>query len=300
MKNAPGTINAQLTTATAQNKSRSLLARAAVRLWRHKLGKFGLFIICGIILAAALAPVISPHDPTHVYYESVLMPPSAEFPFGTDEIGRCILTRIIYGARVSLQIVFVAIVASLFIGSVIGLVAGYYGGWIDDIFMRIMEGLLSFPMIVLALAIIAVLGPSLTNAMFALAVVNTPGFARLIRGQVLSIKEMDYVQAARALGVSDFRIMWRHIWPSVAGNVIVYASLRGSSALITESALSFLGLGVQPPTPAWGYMVAIGMQYWNEWWMSFFPGLAIFFAVLGLNFFGDALRDAMDVKLQDN
>lgn len=298
MRHASETVNEKM--AIAQNKSRSLLVRSAVRLWRHKLGKFGLFIICGIILAAALAPVISPHDPTHVYYQAVLIPPSVEFPFGTDEIGRCILTRIIYGARVSLQIVFVAIFASLLIGSIIGMISGYFGGWIDDVFMRIMEGLLSFPMIVLALAIIAVLGPSLTNAMFALAVVNTPGFARLIRGQVLSIKEMDYVLAARALGVSDFRIMWRHIWPSVGGNVIVYASLRGSSALITESALSFLGLGVQPPTPAWGYMVAIGMQYWNQWWMSFFPGLAIFFAVLGLNFFGDALRDAMDAKLQDN
>ena len=277
-----------------------MLTRSAKRLWRHKLGKFGLFIICGIIFSAALAPVISPHDPTHVYYEAVLIPPSPEFPFGTDEIGRCILSRTIYGARVSLQIVFVAIIASLFIGSIIGMVSGYFGGWIDDVFMRIMEGLLSFPMIVLALAIIAVLGPSLINAMVALAVVNTPGFARLIRGQVLSIKQMDYVQAARALGVSDFWIMCRHIWPSVGGNVIVYASLRGSSALITESALSFLGLGVQPPTPAWGYMVAIGMQYWNEWWISFFPGLAIFLAVLGLNFFGDALRDAMDAKLQDN
>lgn len=298
MRNAVETFNDKLT--IAQKKSRSLLARAAIRLWRHKLGKFGLFIISGIIFAAVLAPVISPHDPTDIYYEAVLMPPSTQFPFGTDEIGRCILSRTIYGARVSLQIVFVAIVASFFVGSVIGLVAGYFGGWVDDVFMRIMEGLLSFPMIVLALAIIAVLGPSLTNAMIALAVVNTPGFARLIRGQVLSVKEMDYVLAARALGVSDFRIMWRHIWPSVGGNAIVYASLRGSAALITESALSFLGLGVQPPTPAWGYMVAVGMQYWNEWWMSFFPGLAIFFAVLGLNFFGDALRDAMDAKLQDS
>jgi len=284
----------------AQKRSKGLFSRTAVRLWRHKLGKFGVFIISGIIFAAVLAPVVSPHDPTKIYYDAVLVPPNHQFPFGTDEIGRCILSRTIYGARVSLQIVFVAIFASLFVGSLIGLVAGFFGGWVDDILMRIMEGLLSFPMIVLALAIIAVLGPSLSNAMIALAIVNTPGFARLIRGQVLSVKEMEYVLAARALGVSDFRIMWRHIWPSVGGNAIVYASLRGSAALITESALSFLGLGVQPPTPAWGYMVAVGMQYWSEWWMSFFPGLAIFFAVLGLNFFGDALRDAMDAKLQDN
>jgi len=298
MQSAVETSNTKL--AAAQQRSKGMLARTAVRLWRHKLGKFGVFIISGIIFAAVLAPVVSPHDPTHVYYEAVLVPPSTQFPFGTDEIGRCILSRTIYGARVSLQIVFVAIVISLFVGSMIGLVAGYFGGWVDDVLMRIMEGLLSFPMIVLALAIIAVLGPSLSNAMIALAIVNTPGFARLIRGQVLSVKEMDYVLAARALGVSDFRIMWRHIWPSVGGNAIVYASLRGSAALITESALSFLGLGVQPPTPAWGYMVAVGMNYWSEWWMSFFPGLAIFFAVLGLNFFGDALRDAMDAKLQDN
>jgi peptide/nickel transport system permease protein len=279
--------------------SQSLFAKAAIRVWRHKLGKFGIFIIAGIIVAALFAPLVSPHDPTHVYYEAVLVPPSTDFPFGTDEIGRCILSRTIYGARVSIQIVFIAIVASLIAGSLIGLIAGYVGGWVDDILMRIMEGLLSFPMIVLALAIIAVLGPSLMNAMIALAIVNTPGFARLVRGQVLSVKEMEYVQAARALGVSDFRIMRRHIWPSVSGNAIVYASLRGSAALITESALSFLGLGVQPPTPTWGYMVAIGMQYWYEWWMSFFPGLAIFLAVLGFNFFGDALRDAMDARLQD-
>jgi peptide/nickel transport system permease protein len=279
--------------------SQSPFARAAGRVWRHKLGKFGIFIIAGIIIAAVFAPFVSPHDPAHVYYEAVLQPPNSTFPFGTDEIGRCIFSRTIYGARVSLQIVFIAIVASLIAGSLIGLIAGYIGGWVDDILMRIMEGLLSFPMIVLALAIIAVLGPSLMNAMIALAIVNTPGFARLVRGQALSVKEMEYVQAARALGVSDLRIMRRHIWPSVSGNAIVYASLRGSAALITESALSFLGLGVQPPTPTWGYMVAIGMQYWYEWWMSFFPGLAIFLAVLGFNFFGDALRDAMDARLQD-
>ena len=281
----------------APRKRRGFYSCAALRLWRHKLGRLGLFVILGITVCAVFAPLISPHDPTFVDYDAVLVSPNSKFLMGTDEIGRDILSRVIYGSRVSLQIVFVAIALSLFLGSIIGLAAGYFGGWIDDLLMRIMEGLLAFPMIVLALAIIAVLGPSLVNAMIALAIVNVPGFARLVRSQVLVVKEIDYVQAAGAIGCSHWRILVKHVWPNVTGNVFVYASLRGSTALITESALSFLGLGVQPPTPSWGYMVAIGMQYWQEWWMSFFPGLAIFLTVLGLNFFGDALRDVLDPRL---
>ncbi|MBM3480331.1 MAG: ABC transporter permease, partial [Alphaproteobacteria bacterium] len=165
--------------------------------------------------------------------------------------------------------------------------------------MRVMDGLLAFPILVLALAIVAVLGPDLVNAMIAIAIVNVPGFARLVRGQVLSIRELEFVQAARALGASDLRIMLRHILASVVGNVVVYASLRASTALITESSLSFLGLGAQPPTPTWGGMLATGMQYWDAWWMSVFPGLAIFLSALALNFLGDGLRDAMDSRQQD-
>ena len=281
----------------APRKKRGFYTRAAIRLWKHKLGRLGLFVILGITICAIFAPIISPNDPTYVDYDAVLESPNAKYLFGTDEIGRDILSRVIYGARVSLQIVFVAIAMSLVLGSAIGLIAGYFGGWIDDVLMRIMEGLLAFPMIVLALAIIAVLGPSLVNAMIALAIVNVPGFARLVRSQVLVVKEIDYVQAANAIGCTNWRILVTHVWPNVTGNVFVYASLRGSTALITESALSFLGLGVQPPTPSWGYMVAIGMQYWQEWWMSFFPGLAIFLTVLGMNFFGDALRDVLDTRL---
>ena len=269
------------------------------KLLRHKIGMTGLVIILVIVLGAALAPVLAPYDPTEIDYEAMIAPPSWAHPLGTDEIGRDILSRLIYGAQVSLKVVFVSIVLSLVVGGAIGLVSGYAGGRTDNIIMRFMDALLAFPMLILALGIIAVLGPNLMNAILALAIVNVPGFARLVRGQTLSIREMDFVQAARAIGASDIRIMVRHIWPSVAGNVIVYASLRASAVLIVESSLAFLGLGAEPPTPTWGQMLATSMEYWSAWWMSVFPGLAIFLAALALNFFGDGVRDVMDVRLSD-
>lgn len=269
------------------------------KLLRHKIGMTGLVIILVIIFCAALAPVLAPYDPTEIDYESMLTPPSWAHPLGTDEIGRDILSRLIFGAQVSLKVVFVSVVLSLVIGGAIGLVSGYAGGRTDNIIMRFMDALLAFPMLILALGIIAVLGPSLMNAILALAIVNVPGFARLVRGQTLSVRELDFVQAARAIGASDIRIMVRHIWPSVAGNVIVYASLRASAVLIVESSLAFLGLGAEPPTPTWGQMLATSMEYWSAWWMSVFPGLAIFLAALALNFFGDGVRDVMDVRLPD-
>lgn len=260
---------------------------------------FGLAVIILIIVCAVFAPWLAPYDPSTINYDAMTAPPSGAHLLGTDEIGRDILSRLIYGARVSLQIVFVAIVLSLLVGGAIGLVSGYVGGYVDSIIMRIMDGLLAFPLLVLALGVIAVLGPDLINAIIALAVVNVPGFARLVRGQVLSIRERDFVQAARAIGAGDIRIMLGHIWPSVAGNVIVYASLRASTTLIAESSLAFLGLGAEPPTPTWGQMLATAMEYWSAWWMSTFPGMAIFFAALALNFLGDGLRDAMDVRLAE-
>lgn len=274
-------------------------ARAWEKLRRHRLGMTGLVLLGMIVLAAVLAPLIAPYDPTEVHYEALMVPPSAEFWLGTDEIGRDILSRLIWGARVSLEVVMVAILAALAAGSFIGLVSGYVGGRVDSVIMRVMDGLLAFPLLVLALGIIAVLGPSLLNATIAIAVVNVPGFARLVRGQVLVVRELDFVQAARSLGAGHLRIMLRHIWPNVAGNVIVYASLRASSALITESSLAFLGLGAEPPTPSWGQMLATAMEYWDAWWMSVFPGLAIFIAALAFNFLGDGLRDALDARIDD-
>lgn len=285
--------------AVVKSRSNGRLAIAIRRFARHRIGMFGLFTILVIVVCALFAPWLAPYNPSSINYEAMIAPPSAEHWLGTDEIGRDILSRLIYGARVSLQIVSVSIVLSLAIGGAIGLVSGYMGGYVDSVIMRVMDGLLAFPLLVLALGVIAVLGPDLINAIIALAVVNVPGFARLVRGQVLSVRERDFVQAARAIGARDLRIMIKHVWPSVAGNVIVYASLRASTTLIAESSLAFLGLGAEPPTPTWGQMLATAMEYWSAWWMSFFPGLAIFFAALAFNFLGDGLRDAMDVRLSE-
>jgi peptide/nickel transport system permease protein len=285
--------------AVVKSRSNGRLAIAIRRFARHRIGMFGLFTILVIVVCALFAPWLAPYNPSSINYDAMIAPPSAEHWLGTDEIGRDILSRLIYGARVSLQIVSVSIVLSLAIGGAIGLVSGYMGGYVDSVIMRVMDGLLAFPLLVLALGVIAVLGPDLINAIIALAVVNVPGFARLVRGQVLSVRERDFVQAARAIGARDLRIMIKHVWPSVAGNVIVYASLRASTTLIAESSLAFLGLGAEPPTPTWGQMLATAMEYWSAWWMSFFPGLAIFFAALAFNFLGDGLRDAMDVRLSE-
>lgn len=280
-------------------RSRGTFARASRRLLNHRLGLFGLIVLAILAFAALFAPWITPYPPTEIYYHVILTPPSWAHPFGTDELGRDILSRVIYGTRVSLSVVAGAILIAFSIGSVIGMLAGYFGGLMDDVIMRIMDGLLSFPLLILALAIVAVLGPDLMNAMIAIAIVNVPGFARLVRGSVLSIREQEFVQAAQALGVPEWRVMLRHVWPSVTGNVIVYGTLRASAALITESSLAFLGLGAQPPTPTWGYMLTTAMQYWDAWWMSVFPGLSIFVAVLAMNFFGDGMRDALDSRLSD-
>ncbi|MEZ0214800.1 MAG: ABC transporter permease [Xanthobacteraceae bacterium] len=277
----------------------SLLAKRLRRLLRHRLGCIGLVVLASMVLLAVFAPLIAPYGPDEVDFDAILVPPDARFWLGTDDVGRDVLSRLLFGGRVSLGIVCGAIGSAFLIGSAIGLVSGFYGGWVDAVIMRIMDGLLAFPLLVLALGIIAVLGPNLVNAMIAIAVINIPGFARLVRGQVLSVRQLDYVQAARSIGASDPRIMLGHVWPGVVGNVIVYASLRSSSALITESSLAFLGLGAEPPTPSWGQMLSTAMQYWDAWWLSLFPGLTIFCACLALNFLGDGLRDVLDARLSD-
>lgn len=263
-------------------------------------GIFGLSVLAVTLLVAIFAPWLAPHSPIDPDMELILAPPSAAHWFGTDEIGRDVASRVIYGARVSLQIVVAAVGLALLAGSSIGLLSGWLGGRWDTAIMRCMDALLAFPFLVLALAIIAVLGPDLTNAMLAIAITKTPGFARLVRSEVLTLKNVDYVRALVAVGASDTRILARHVWPNVAGNVIVYGSLAASQALVTESALSFLGLGAQPPTPSWGSMIATGMDYAASWWCSFFPGLAIFLVVLAFNLLGDACRDALDARLGEH
>lgn len=267
------------------------------RLLTHKLGCIGLIGVLIAVVTAVIAPALAPYDPLQIDYNSILSSPSFYHPFGTDELGRDMFSRVIYGAQISIQIVAVSVIGSVVVGSFIGLVAGYFGGWIDEVISRIMDGIQTFPMLILALAIVAALGPNLTNAMIAISVVNVPRFARLVRGQALAVRELDYVQAVRALGAKDSRIMLRHVWPNVSDSIIVFGSLRASTAMITESALSFLGLGAQPPTPTWGSMLTTGMHYLDAWWISVFPGLAIFFTVLALNFLGDGLRDVLDSRM---
>jgi len=239
-----------------------------------------------------------PYSSADIDYMAIMMPPDDAHLFGTDEVGRDILSRCIEGARTSLIVVFSAVAFSAVVGMAIGLVAGWVGGLTEKILMRVMDAVLAFPLIVLALTIIAILGPSLSNAILAIGIVKIPHFARLTRGEVLSLKELDYIKAMKTLGASEARILLRHILPNSIGPVLVYVSIAASLALMTEASLSFLGLGVQPPTPSWGGMVAVGMQNYQFWWMSIFPGLAIFLTVFAFNLLGDAIRDAVDARLQ--
>ncbi|MDE1993617.1 MAG: ABC transporter permease [Rhizobiaceae bacterium] len=278
-------------------EKRAKRASLPLRTLRHPLGRIGLVLFLALLICALAAAFIAPYDPAVQDYDFLLSPPSPQHWFGTDDLGRDILSRVIYGAQTSFEVMLSSIAAALILGVPIGLATGYFGGWFDDVVMRIMDALLAFPTLILALAIVAALGPGLVNAIIALAIVNVPAFARLVRGQVLSLRDLEFVQAARAVGMTDLRVLCRHIWPSVRGSVVIYASLRASTALITESALSFLGLGVQPPTPSWGSMLAVSMQYFDAWWMGVFPGVAVFATVLSLNFLGDALRDSLDSNL---
>jgi len=257
----------------------------------------GLGTIALVLFVALFAPLIAPQPPDLIDFMSIASPPSTEHLLGTDEAGRDILSRIFYGARVSVAVVFVSVFTAMLFGVSLGLVSGYRGGWVDDIIMRVIDIVISFPTLVLALLIIALLGPGLQNAIVAISIVYIPYFARLTRGEVLSLKSRDYVSAALSTGTPHRVILFKEILPNLLGNIVVYASLAASEALITESALSFLGLGVQPPTPSWGYMIAAGMQYSSYWWISLFPGLAIFVTVIGFNFLGDTLRDAFDPTL---
>lgn len=260
-------------------------------------GKVGGGIVALVAFLAIFAPWITPHSAIEVDYMAIMIAPSPAHLMGTDEVGRDILSRIILGARTSLTVVVAATLVSASIGGAIGLASGWFGGLVDTLVMRIMDAVLAFPLIVLALAIIAVLGPSLTNAIIAIGIVKIPHFARLMRSEVLGLRDVDYVRAVETMGLSTPRILLWHVLPNAVGPVLVYMSIAASLALMTEASLSFLGLGIQPPTPSWGGMVSVGMQNWHFWWMSFWPGFAIFVTVLGFNLLGDAIRDGLDRKL---
>jgi peptide/nickel transport system permease protein len=254
-------------------------------------------ILSIIVLVGIFAPVLAPFNPEELFYESILEAPSKEHLLGTDAIGRDVLSRLIYGVRVTLTVSMLAVSITFFLGTFIGLVCAYVGGWLDNLLMRIMDVLLALPSIILALAIVAILGPSLTNAMIAVGVASIPGFARLIRGAGLTIKSSGFVEASRSIGSSHGWILRRQFLPNVAGVLLVYTTLFIGVAILDTAALSFIGLGAQPPTSEWGTMLSEGKNYmYDAWWLATFPGLAITMVVFAVNFLGDALRDIFDPK----
>jgi peptide/nickel transport system permease protein len=271
--------------------------RALRRLARRRGAMVGLAIVVFFVLLALFAPWIAPYDPLAASWSAVRKAPSAQHWFGTDEIGRDVLARVIWGARASLLAGVVSVAISLSIGVPVGLAAGYLGGWIDMLISRMTDAMLACPFLILAIALAAFLGPSLTNAMIAIGIAATPVFVRLTRAQVLAVKVEDYVEAARAVGNSHLRIALRHIFPNVVATLIVQATLAIAAAVIAEASLSFLGLGQQPPAPSWGSMLNTAKNYVeNAPWMAVWPGLAIFFLVLSFNLLGDGLRDALDPR----
>ena len=267
------------------------------RFLEHRLAVAGLGLILALILLALSARQVAPHDPLRQDLPHALAGPSIEFPLGTDEFGRCILSRILFGARLSLLVGVIATAIGATAGILSGLAAGYFPR-LDAPVMRTMDVLLAFPSILLAIAIVAALGPSLGNVMIAVGVRSIPSFARLARSMVLSLKELDFVQGATALGASHGRVLFRHILPNSVSPLLVFSSMQVATALLLAAILSFLGLGVQPPTPEWGKMVSDGRAYLLEApHVSLFPGLAIFIAVMGFNCLGDGLRDALDPRV---
>lgn len=268
------------------------------RLWRRPLTLVGFFIVLGMVIMAVFAPQLALHDPVKPDFLAFLQAPSEKYRLGTDELGRDVLSRIIFGARASLQAGLVSVMIALAIGVPVGLISGYYRGVVDEyVVMRLADAMMSFPVIVIALALAAVLGPSLGTAMIAIGIVYAPIFMRLTRGQVLEVRQAEFVQAAHAIGASNATIVWRHIMPNIMASVLVQASLPVASAILVEAALSFLGLGIQPTTPSWGSMLRLGFGYLDRApWVSFWPGFAIFITVLGINLLGDGLRDIFEPK----
>lgn len=270
-------------------------------IWRQfrkqRLGLIGGGILCMLLLVALLAPVLAPYDPLAQDLYKRLQPPSIDHWFGTDDFGRDILSRIVYGSRISLRIGLIAISLALTGGTLFGLVAGYRGGMVDMLIMRLMDLMLAFPSILLAIAIVAVIGPGIENAILAVSIVLVPQFARLVRSSVLTVREATYVEAARALGATESRLLFYSILPNCTAPLIVQTTLGMGTAILDAAGLSFLGMGAQPPVPEWGAMLSGGRELLlRAPWVMTFPGLAIFTVVLGLNLFGDGLRDALDPK----
>ena len=271
--------------------------------WRHfkknRLGVGGLVIIVIVFLIAISVPFLSPYDPGKTDVSLKLKSPSFQHYLGTDQLGRDVFSRMLYGSRISLSVGFVAVGISILIGILVGAMAGYKGGWVDSLLMRFVDIMLSFPSFFLILTVVAILRPNIYNVMIVIGVTSWEGTARFVRAEFLSLRERDYVQAARALGVKDRRIIFRHILPNALAPVFVTASLGVASAILVEAGLSFLGFGVQPPAPSWGNILTEGRTYiFDAWWLTIFPGLAILITVLSFNLFGEGLRDALDPRLR--
>lgn len=273
-------------------------ASPLVRLMRKPLAVAGLLSVVVLLLVALLAPYLAPFDPLKADFTAILSPPSSTHLLGTDEVGRDLLSRLIFGARASLQAGFLAVLIAVGIGVPLGVISGYIGGPLDELLiMRLTDAVMAFPVIILALALTTALGAGLTTAMIAIGVVYVPVFVRLARAQALALREAEFVEAARALGNRTRPILIKHLLPNMLSAILVQASLSVAAAILVESALSFLGLGVQPPTPSWGSMLRTGTGYLrNAPWTSFWPGMAIFVTVLGINLLGDGLRDVLDPK----
>jgi peptide/nickel transport system permease protein len=285
---------------TKRTKTIGQMAEVWRRLKRNRAAIIGGLIVVLFVFVAILAPWISPYLPNEGDLAKRLKPPSKEHLLGTDALGRDQLSRVIFGARISLQIQVVAVFIALIIGTLIGMVGGYYGGKLDNLIMRLMDILLAFPGIFLAISIIAVLGPGLTNLMLAAGIYSIPQFARIVRGSVLSLKEKEFIEAARAVGENDFNILFRYLLPNSMAPIIIQTTLRMATVLLTASGLSFLGLGVQPPTPEWGAMLSNARGYMiTAPHVATVPGLAIMLVVIGFNLFGDGLRDSLDPRLRD-
>jgi peptide/nickel transport system permease protein len=270
------------------------------RFSRHRLALVGFILTCVLILTAILAPYIAPRSYTDMNLSRIRQGISADYPLGTDEFGRCILSRIIWGCRVSLKVGLVVVLIGGIIGSIMGLVAGYFGKMVDQLISRVIDILLTFPYILLAIAFVSILGKGgLEQCMIAIGLANVSRFARLIRSYAISIREMEYIQAVRALGGSHWRIIFHHIMPNCISGILIYATLTMGMSILAEAALSFLGLGIQPPEPSWGTMISTGKNYIRVApHMSLFPGLAITITVMGFNFLGDGLRDYLDPRFQ--
>lgn len=298
-QNLTGSLALEATFKEPSEAGRSLTRLAIEALLRHRSGMVGLVITVTLIVLALLASVIAPYDPLEMHAADRFHPPSAAYPFGTDEFGRDIFSRILMGSRISFSVGLIAIGIATATGVPIGLVAGYVGGWFDAATMRFFDALLAFPAILLAIVILAVLGPGSFPAILAVAIVNVPAFARLTRGNVLVEKEKDYVEATRAVGARPSRIIFRTILPNVVSTLLVHITVSMAAAILLEAALSFLGLGTPLPAPSWGSMLSVGRGYLLQApWYGIFPGVAITLLVMGLYLLGDGLRDALDPRRQ--